>query len=86
VERLPAVENIAYAIHVIRGERVTLDVDLARLYGVSTERLPSAFTGHGCLIASNLLRSATAVKVSVLIVRAFVRICVRRSRRTMPRS
>jgi hypothetical protein len=36
------------------------------------DRLPLAFTEHGCLMASNLLRSAAAVEVSVLIVRAFV--------------
>jgi hypothetical protein len=102
---------------VIRGQRVILDVDLARLYGATTrrlneqvrrnmdrfpldfvflltpaewqtmlsqfattlhrtrrsDRLPLAFTEHGCLMASNLLRSAAAVEVSVLIVRAFVR-------------
>jgi phage regulator Rha-like protein len=38
-----------------------------------SDRLPLAFTQHGCLMASNLLRSAAAVEVSVLIVRAFVR-------------
>jgi hypothetical protein len=37
------------------------------------DRLPLAFTEHGCLMASNLLRSTAAVEVSVLIVRAFVR-------------
>lgn len=116
VENLPAVEAIEGAIHIIRGQRVMLDADLARLYGVRTERLneqvrrnrtrfppdfmfpltvdewqvmypqiagtlqrtrrsdrlPLAFTEHGCLMASNLLRSSRAVEVSVLIVRAFV--------------
>jgi hypothetical protein len=38
-----------------------------------SDRLPLAFTEHGCLMASNLLRSTRAVEVSVLIVRAFVR-------------
>jgi len=37
------------------------------------DRLPLAFTEHGCLMASNILRSASAVAVSVLVVRAFVR-------------
>lgn len=36
------------------------------------DRLPLAFTEHGCLMASNLLRSVRAVEVSVLIIRAFV--------------
>jgi hypothetical protein len=34
---------------------------------------PLAFTEHGCLMLSNVLRSARATEVSVLIVRAFVR-------------
>lgn len=114
---VPDVDSIEGSIHVIRGQRVMLDADLARLYGVRTERLneqvrrnaarfpgdflfrvtgeewqemcpqnagtlrrtrradylPFAFTEHGCLMASNLLRSQQAVAVSVLIVRAFVR-------------
>jgi hypothetical protein len=37
------------------------------------DRLPLAFTEHGCLMASNVLRSPRAAEVSVLIVRAFVR-------------
>jgi hypothetical protein len=36
------------------------------------DRLPVAFTEHGCLMLSNVLRSARAVAVSVMIVRAFV--------------
>jgi hypothetical protein len=118
VEPLPVVESISDRILLLRGQRVMLDADLARLYGVSTERLneqvrrnqtrfpadflfqvsveewrgmypqfagtlqrtrrsdrlPLAFTEHGCLMASNLLRSERAVEVSVLIIRAFVRI------------
>ncbi len=34
-----AVEQIERAIHVIRGQRVMLDSDLAELYGVTTKRL-----------------------------------------------
>jgi hypothetical protein len=37
------------------------------------DRAPLAFTEHGCLMLSNVLRSARAIEVSVLIVRAFVR-------------
>lgn len=36
---LPELENIAACIVVLRGRRVMLDADLARLYGVSTSRL-----------------------------------------------
>ena len=100
-EHLPTIETIADRITLIRGLRVMLDADLARLYGVRTERLnqqvrrnldrfpedfmfrvsqeeweemmlqfatslrrtrrldrlPLAFTEHGCLMLSNVLRS-----------------------------
>lgn len=36
--------------------------------------LPLAFSEHGCLMVANVLRSPRAVEVSVLIVRAFVRL------------
>jgi hypothetical protein len=36
------------------------------------DRLPVAFTKHGCLMLANVLRSQRAVPVSVMIVRAFV--------------
>ena len=36
------------------------------------DRLPVVFPEHGCLMLSNVLRSARAVAVSVMIVRAFV--------------
>jgi ORF6N domain len=36
---VPAVENIVGGIHLVRGQRVMLDADLASLYGVSTRRL-----------------------------------------------
>lgn len=39
---------------------------------VRCNRLPLAFTEHGCLMLSNVLRSRRAVEVSVLVVRAFV--------------
>lgn len=32
-------ESIAHAILVLRGQKVILDADLARLYGVTTKRL-----------------------------------------------
>jgi hypothetical protein len=117
METLPDVESITSRIHVLRGQRVMLDAELADLYGVSTTRLnqqvrrntgrfppdfmfevtpaewrgtllqnattlqrsrrldrtPLAFTEHGCLMLANVLRSGRAVEVSVLIVRAFVR-------------
>jgi hypothetical protein len=122
-------------IATVRGQRVVLDADLARVYGVTTKRLneavgrnrrrfppdfafrltpaeaarlrsqiatssaevslnqpvmpdelgsatggrggrrylPWAFTEHGALMAANVLRSPRAVRMSVHVVRAFVR-------------
>jgi len=103
---------------VIRGKKVLLDSDLAKLYGVETRRLneqvrrnkdkfpadfmfqltkaefdnlkshfatsssgwggrrksPLVFTEHGALQAANALNSTQANKMSVYIVRAFVRL------------
>ena len=121
-------------IHTIRGHRVILDADLARLYAVTTGRfneafnrnrcrfpsdfafqlsadevanlrsqfaisslqvsdlstrnwsqfatsshggrryLPWAFTEHGVVMAANILRSDRAVRMSVFVVRAFIRL------------
>ncbi len=37
-------ERIENAIHVVRGQRVMLDSDLAKLYGVTTSRLNEQVT------------------------------------------
>jgi hypothetical protein len=117
---LPAVfpvGQIEQNILLIRGQRVIIDSDLARLYGVTTKRLneqakrnsdrfpddfvfvlteaeklevvancdhldklkfspnlPYAFTEHGALMAANVLKSSRAAKVSVYVVRAFVKL------------
>jgi hypothetical protein len=111
-------EQIEQQIYVVRGLRVLLDSDLARLYGVPTQRLneqvrrnrerfpsdfafqltlqefralmsqiatsnegrggrrklPWAFTEQGVAMLSSVLRSPTAVKVIIEIMRAFVRL------------
>ncbi len=36
--------------------------------------LPYAFTEHGALMLANVIRSSVAIEVSILVVRAFVRI------------
>jgi hypothetical protein len=113
-----AEERILQFIMVIRGEKVILDADLARLYGVETRRLneqvrrnldkfpndfmfqltkeefsilksqiatsssgwggrrkpPLVFTEHGALQAANVLNSRQANKMSVFIIRAFIRL------------
>lgn len=109
-------ERIERAIFLIRGQRVLLDGDLAKLYGVRVKVLtqavkrnrkrfpddfvfqlswkearssrsqfvtlkqgenikyrPYAFTEHGAVMAANILRSEQAVKMSIFVVRAFIR-------------
>jgi hypothetical protein len=112
------VANIERAIHVIRGQRVMLDSDLAGMYGVTTARLneqvarnkdrfpedfayqltqqeftslmsqfaiskkgrggrrklPWAFTEQGVAMLSSVLKSPTAVRVNIEIMRTFVRV------------
>jgi len=111
-------KHILKIIMVVRGEKVILDSDLARLYGVETRRLneqvrrniekfpddfmfqltkeeyenlksqiatsssgwggrrklPFVFTEYGALQAANVLNSSQANKMSVFIVRTFVRL------------
>jgi hypothetical protein len=110
--------EIERAIHVVRGQRVMLDSDLPKLYGVTTRRLneqlsrnkerfpqdfafqltqqefaslmsqiaisktgrggrrkrPWVFTEQGVAMLSSVLRSPTAVKVNIEIMRTFVRL------------
>ncbi|MCG2725466.1 MAG: ORF6N domain-containing protein [Elusimicrobia bacterium] len=115
-ETIPA-ETIEQAILFIHGQKIILDYDLAKLYGVTTKRLneqvkrnrnrfpkdfmfrlnkqeaknlrsqsatsksrggrrylPFAFTEHGVVMSANVLNSATAIKISIDIVRTFVRL------------
>lgn len=111
-------DEIQNMVHVVRGQRVMLDFDLAQLYGVTTARLneqvsrnsdrfpedfayqltqqeftnlmsqiaisssgyggrrkpPRAFTEHGVAMLSSVLRSPTAVRVNIEIMRTFVRL------------
>src|SRR3954469_7693358 len=115
---IATVEQIEQAIHVIRGQRVMLDSDLAKLYEVPTHRLneqvsrnkdrfpddfayqlsqqeftslisqiaiskrgrggrrtrPRVFTEQGVAMLSSVLKSPTAVRVNIEIMRAFVRL------------
>jgi hypothetical protein len=111
------VEVVQQRIVMLRGQRVITDVDLARLYGVTTKRLnqqisrnadrfpadfmfqlttaevdrlrsqiatsktrggrrylPYAFTEHGAIMAATVLNSPQAVKASLFVVRAFVKL------------
>lgn len=110
-----AIRRIEQIIHLIRGQRVILDRELAQVYGTSTTRLneqvrrnldrfpddfsflltrqevedltsqyatsswggrrtlPRAFTEHGAVMVASVLRTSAAIRASILVVRAFVR-------------
>jgi hypothetical protein len=114
----PSDVAIESSIRIVRGQRVMMDADLARLYGVTTaainqavkrntdrfpddfsfvltrkeltdlisqtvtskpgsggrKTLPRVFTEHGVAMLSSVLRSTTAVRVNIAIIRAFVRL------------
>ena len=110
------IATITSVIRTIRGKKVILDADLARIYGVSTKALnqavkrnlerfpddfllrlspdelenlrsqfvtsslhggqrylPYAFTENGAIMVANVLNSPEAVRMSVFVVRAFVK-------------
>jgi hypothetical protein len=116
----PVVEVIERRIFALRGHKVLLDQDLAKLYGVQLKRLneqvkrnldrfpqdfmfqltleegkavrtvrsqnatlrsaqhlrypPYVFTEHGAMMLANVLKSPLAVRASIQVVRAFVRL------------
>jgi hypothetical protein len=117
-QTLAVVTNITPLIRTIRGQKVILDFDLARIYGVPTKALnqaikrnikrfpadfvfqltaaeadslrsqivtlkngrgqhrkflPYAFTENGAIMAANILNSPAAVRMSVFVVRAFLK-------------
>jgi hypothetical protein len=113
-----AANEIENMVRLVRGQRIMLDFDLAKLYGVTTaalnqavkrnaerfpedfayhltqqeftnlmsqnvisssgygghRKLPRAFTEHGVAMLSSVLRSPTAVRVNIEIMRTFVRL------------
>lgn len=117
-ESFGPVEQIGRLIFHIRGQKVMLDSDLARIYGVSTTRLnqqvkrniyrfpedfmfrlakeefdclilqnatskrgrggrrklPLVFTEHGAIMLASVLNSPVAVRASLQVVRAFVKL------------
>ncbi|MCQ9206572.1 MAG: ORF6N domain-containing protein [Omnitrophica bacterium] len=110
-------ERIEEKIFLIRGHKIMLDRDLAKLYGVETKylnrqvkrniqrfpqefmfhlsveeknelvtnwhrfktmkhssTLPYAFTEYGALMLANVLKSSRAIKMSIAIIRTFIKL------------
>ena len=57
----------AEAVQISRSQTVTLK------RGQNVKYLPYAFTEHGVLMAANVLNSSQAVKMSLYVIRAFVK-------------
>jgi hypothetical protein len=73
LERFP--EDFAFDLtseeyQALRSQNATLDTGRGR----HRKYLPRAFTEHGALMAASVLNSAEAVEMSLLVVRAFVRL------------
>ena len=78
--QLVPVEHIERLIHLVRGEKVLLDTDLAMLYAVATGNLnkagkrnqqrfpPDFMSEQGVAMLSSVLRSERAVQVNVAIM------------------
>jgi len=49
-------------------------IGISRLEWGGRRKLPTAFTEHGVAMAANLIKSKRAIKMSVEIVRAFIRL------------
>jgi len=64
-EIIPA-ERIAGAIHLLRGQRVMLDFDLAALYGVTTKVLNQARKRHRSRFPNDFMFRLTNEEVSIL--------------------
>jgi hypothetical protein len=65
----PRIESIALLVHVVRGEKVLFDSDLARLYGVSTKALNQAVKRNRSRFPTDFMFRLTtdeAKKVSAL--------------------
>lgn len=60
---LPSVENV---IHVVRGERIILDADLAKLYGVETRVLNQAVRRNRNKFPPDFLLELTSVESEAL--------------------
>jgi len=59
-------ERIAGAIHLLRGQRVMLDFDLAALYGVTTKVLNQARKRHRSRFPNDFMFRLTNEEVSIL--------------------
>lgn len=78
------IENIQSAIHVIRGQRVMLDSDLARIYGVSTSQLNQQLKRNRKRFPKDFAFQLTATEFERLISQIVTSKAGRGGRRKLP--
>jgi len=61
------IENVADAIHLVRGQRVMLDSDLAEIYGTSTMRLNEQCRRNGKRFPADFAFQLTREEFAILI-------------------
>lgn len=82
--RIATVEEIERSIHVIRGQRVMLDADLAKLYGVPTFRLNERVSRNKDRFPSDFAYQLTQQEFTSLISQTAISKRGRGGRRTRP--
>jgi hypothetical protein len=84
-ERIATVEQIERSIHVIRGQRVMLDSDLALLYGVTTKRLNEQIRRNKSRFPADFSYHLTSQEVAILKSQNATSSSGHGGRRTAPR-
>jgi hypothetical protein len=79
------IEEIERSIHVIRGQRVMLDTDLANLYGVTTRRLNEQVSRNKDRFPIDFSYQLTLQEVSILKSQNAISSLGHGGRRTRPR-
>ena len=88
MENIVNFKDVEKALLEIRGQRVILDSDVARLYGVETKRVneavagrgehtkypPKAFTEKGLYMLATILKSPKATQTTIAIIETFAKI------------
>ena len=79
-----AVENIASVIRTIRGQKVVLDTDLARIFGVPTFRFNEAIKRNHVRFPNDFMFQLTAAEAESLTSQIAMSKTGRGGRRTLP--
>jgi len=71
LDRFP--EDFMFQLTTEEAENLRFQIGTSRRTHGGRRYLPYAFTEHGALMAANILKSKTAVSMSIYVVRAFIR-------------